>query len=1090
VDFKKNLYSFFGNFELIDSILKAFDEHQPLYVKNLIGSLKTILVIKLFEKGQTVFVPFKDFTTGKRLKAELELWGYDKSSILFSFENIDLHTPSIEEVLQEISQENKIVITSYETLFKSILTKEEFEKNNIALTPYISTSYDDLIDILEALNYQRQNFVEARGEYSVRGSLIDIFSFSHSSPVRIEFDGEQIHSMRLFDAESQRSFSFIENYSIYSTDNSISPSGKTTLLDFAEKSFTILNEYEQTEYGNRNDFKSTKLIIEKEFYTDEVIKLEARHLPSINSNLEILETEIKKLAESGFTTIILAEQQSHAERLIELVYEYSENFQLLLDEGKVKINVLPLREGFIDEKSCIAYFTEHQIFNRPFYITTKYTKKLKGAPKHFLNTIKKGDYVVHSDFGIGKFLGLEKIKVQNLPHEVMKIAYAEKDAVYVNINYLSKVKKYSSKESVEPNLSKLGGNEWKTTKKRIKSKIQDAVRDLIKLYAQRKSSQGFNFSEDTVWQRELEASFYYEDTPDQIKVTNEIKNDMQSSSPMDRLVCGDVGFGKTEVAVRAAFKAVMDSKQVAILVPTTILAEQHYNTFLDRISKYPIQIKALSRFIKKSEQKEILAKLERGEIDVVIGTHRLLSQDVKFKDLGLLIIDEEHRFGVVAKEKIRQARANVDTIYLTATPIPRTLNMALAGSKDISIIATPPPNRLPIITEISKFDIQKIREVIMFEIGRGGQIFFVHDRVASIDKMTLYLQKNVPQAKFCTAHGQLKSSKLETVLHDFLSKKFDVLVCTKIIESGLDIPNANTIIVNRADKFGLAELYQLRGRVGRTNKQAYAYLFVPSLISITKDAVQRIQAIEEFSEIGSGFNLSMRDLEIRGAGNLLGTEQSGFIQSVGFEMYMKILEEAVTELKEKEFSELFKISEQDLSERIETTLDVYFDYNIPSEYIELQDERLYYYTKLFTIKDLSELDNIYFEIQDKYGEIPENVQNLIELAKLRFLGSKACFERIEIAPKSVSLNFPNKEHSWYYEKYFTHILSFLNQNYYKEVKIEEKSKTLKLQFLINFENYMETISFLKIMFDEIRLVIEKRTNSARSQMQESALQIN
>lgn len=1090
MDFKNKLNSFFANFELLNPLLQAAELNQPVNTKSLLGSLKTFAAIKLFEKGYTVFLPFEDFSSARRLKAELELLGYEEISILFSFEKLDLHTPSIEEVLQKLSQKNNIVVTTYSSLFQPILTKEKFQKNNISLTPYISTSYDELIDLLDSLNYLRQNFVEASGDYAVRGSLVDIFSFSHSSPVRIEFDGDKIYSMRLFDPDNQRSFSIINEYSIYTTPSQENNSSDSTLIDFAENSITILNEYDFTKYKDRQISSSSKLIIENEFFSENLIQIEAKNLPQINSNLEILQAEINKLTGRNYRVFIFAEQQSHADRLRDLIYDYSEDFQTLLDDGKIKISVLPLREGFIDERSKIAYFTEHQIFNRPFYITTKYTKKLKGTPKHFLNTIKKGDYVVHTDYGIGKFEGLERIKVHEAPHEAMKISYAEKDIVYVNINYLNKVKKYSSKDSVEPTLSKLGSSEWGITKKRIKAKIQEAVRDLIKLYAARKSVQGFKFSDDTVWQKELEASFYYEDTPDQIKVTEEIKKDMQSTSPMDRLVCGDVGFGKTEVAVRAAFKAVMDSKQVAILVPTTILAEQHHNTFMDRLSKYPIQVKALSRFIKKSEQKEILAKLDRGEVDILIGTHRLLSNDVKFKDLGLLIIDEEHRFGVMAKEKIRQAKANVDTIYLTATPIPRTLNMSLAGSKDISFITTPPPNRLPINTEISKFDIDKIREVILFELGRSGQIFFVHDRVASIEKMTNYLQKNIPEARFRDAHGQMKTSKLESVLHDFLDKKFDVLVCTKIIESGLDIPNTNTIIVNRADKFGLAELYQLRGRVGRANKQAYAYLFVPSLNTITRDAVQRIQALEEFSEIGSGFNLSMRDLEIRGAGNLLGTEQSGFIQSVGFEMYMKILEEAVSELKEKEFSELFNISERGLSEKIETTLDVYFDYNIPTEYIEFQDERLYYYTKLFTIKELSDLDNIQFEIQDKYGELPENVQNLIGLAKLRFFGSKACFERIEISKNGISLNFPNKEFSWYYEKYFPHILNFLSQNYYKEVKVEERKKNLKLRFLINFDSYREAVGFLKNFFDGIKVEIEKINKVSNDQHQLSTLQIN
>ena len=556
---------------------------------------------------------------------------------------------------------------------------------------------------------------------------------------------------------------------------------------------------------------------------------------------------------------------------------------------------------------------------------------------------------MHEDYGIGQYAGLETIKIGETKQESMKILYAEGGVVYVNLNYLALVKRYSSNENLKPTLATLGSGEWLSTKAKAKKKIKEAARELIELYAKRKSAKGYQFSSDTIWQRELEASFFYEDTPDQAKASEDVKNDMEAQNPMDRLVCGDVGFGKTEVAVRAAFKAVQDGKQVGILVPTTILAEQHYNTFKDRLTQFPVRVAALSRFQTKKEQTEIIKLLEEGQLDVIIGTHRILSKDVKFKDLGLLIIDEEHRFGVAAKEKLRQVKVNVDTLTLTATPIPRTLNLSLLGARDLSIIATPPPNRQPIYTNVSTFDALKIREWIMNELKRNGQVYLVHDRVQSIDKLSDYIRRYVPEAKIAVAHGQMKPSQLEDVIHGFLNRKFDVLLSTKIIESGIDIPNVNTIIVNRADRFGLAELHQLRGRVGRSDRQAYAHFIVPSLSGITKKALRRLQAIEEYTEIGSGFNVAMRDLEIRGAGNLLGTEQTGFINDVGFDLYVKLINEAVDELKYQDFKEVFK-SLPKIEERTDPTIDTFFEIGIPVTYMPEQMDRLNFYTALVFCK--------------------------------------------------------------------------------------------------------------------------------------------
>ncbi|MCX8056708.1 MAG: transcription-repair coupling factor [Ignavibacteria bacterium] len=1055
-------------------IFERLEWDKYISISRIPKSFKSYLSIELYRNNFSPVLICEDFISARQIKSELELIGFGEEAILFSIDQEDIHSLSLEEFLSVAQKKNHIILTTSKSLDAQVPAKEVFTKNQIEITPSTQLTYEELVELLESFGYSRQKFVETKGEYSVRGYIVDIFSHSHSTPVRIEFDGDKITSLRLFDPESQRSFQVVDSYFIYATNTLNNVNTETLILDYLVNPILIVKELDLID--RELEKKNYKFIVEKEFHSKETINLYVKSLPTIRKNLEILEFEFKKLLEQNYKIYIVADQESHLTRLKDLLMEYSEFFLEKIDDGTIKFEILPVLEGFIIEAINVAIFPEHQIFERPFYTASKIVKKPRTSSTQFLKTIQKGDYVVHSDFGIGKFIGLEQIKFNDTTHEAIKILFADNDVVYVNINYLNKVKKYSSKEGAIPKLSKPGSAEWKNTKQRIKEKIKDAVQELVRLYAERKASKGFKFSPDTVWQKELEASFYYEDTPDQIRVTEEIKRDMESDFPMDRLVCGDVGFGKTEVAIRAAFKAVMDSKQVAVLVPTTILAEQHYNTFKDRLEKYPIEIAMLSRFIKKSEQVKILEKLKNGEIDIIIGTHRLLSDDVIFKDLGLLIIDEEHRFGVLAKEKIRKIKTNVDTLYLTATPIPRTLNMALSGLRDISLITTPPPNRLPIITEVARFDINRIRDIIRYEISRGGQVFFVHDRVKSIQKMADYLQSNIPEAKFAVAHGQMKPSQLEEVLHQFLSKKYDVLVTTKIIESGLDIPNANTIIINRADRFGLAELYQLRGRVGRTNKQAFAFLLVPSLKTITKDAIQRIQALEEFTELGSGFSLSMRDLEIRGSGNLLGTEQSGFINAVGFDMYMKILEEAVQEIKEQNFSEVFKTTFEFDAEKIETTLDVYFNYTIPENYISDQEIRLNFYSRIFSAKEPLQVDEINYEMRDQFGELPLSVVHLFELAKIRILAARAFFERVEIQKNKIALSFPKRDKVFYYENYFNPLLEFIVKNYGNIAQLKEMKEILKVEFKIEIFNPYQAMEFLKKFLNEIIVIIEREKN--------------
>jgi len=624
---------------------------------------------------------------------------------------------------------------------------------------------------------------------------------------------------------------------------------------------------------------------------------------------------------------------------------------------------------------------------------------------------------------------------------------------------LTLVKKYSSNENLTPTLSTLGTADWANIKQRTKKKIKEAARDLIELYAKRKATKGYQFNPDTVWQKELEASFFYEDTPDQEKVTEEVKKDMEAENPMDRLVCGDVGFGKTEIAVRAAFKAAQEGKQTAILVPTTILAEQHFNTFSDRLMQFPVKVAALSRFQTKKQQIEILNELSLGKIDVVIGKHRILSKDVKFNDLGLLIIDEEHRFGVMAKEKLRSLKLNVDTLTLTATPIPRTLNLSLLGARDLSIISTPPPNRQSIYTQVSVFDIFKIKEWILNELKRNGQVYIVHDRIQSIDKLAGYIQRNLPDVKIAIAHGQMKPSQLESVIHGFLNRKYDVLISTKIIESGIDIPNVNTIIVNRADRFGLAELHQLRGRVGRSNRQAHAFFIVPSLNGISKQALRRLQAIEEFTDIGAGFNISMRDLEIRGAGNLLGTEQSGFINEVGFDLYVKLINEAVEELKYEEFKEVFKDLPKP-EERTEPTIDTYFEIGIPPAYMPEQMDRLNFYTALYSIKNISELEELKEEMNDRFGPLPVLVERLIAAATLKLYASHAMFEKIIIQKKHTLVILPKGQKEDYYNGKFLELMKFIINEYHNSIIFDQQKDKMRLVIQNKFDSPENLMKFL------------------------------
>lgn len=1107
---KDSLTNTLTSFEAIKKLLSEVNtipNHSfPIYTSPLYGCIKSLLVKKIFEKENIILVLQPDEKSAAEFCVELNVLGLTKDVLLID----EIKSELLQEKLTEISSREKFILISTYDLINSLLPdKNKIEQKTTKIQVGGELSYDDLIEYLNLLVYTKDKFVEAPGYYSQRGSIIDFWSYSEKNPVRLEYDGDFLESIRYFDPESQRSIDRVESVTLaakFSKDSveenhstifdylkdpiviassydlsnlnsyKINPFDENETIDSAGENNSALDDEDIPDIEESESKKGVKnvqvenndvlnrfrvrWIIEEEISSGNGrLDLGFTTAPTINSNYEVLFNTLSSYTTQSFDVVITVENELQETRLRDLLSEYKEELAKLIDSGKIQIITFAIKEGFVNKTEKILLLTDYQIFNKPYRTKITTAKKFKKIKSKVFASIKKGDYVVHEDYGIGKYAGLETIKIGETLQESMKILYAEGGVVYVNMNYLGLVKKYSSNENLVPTLSTLGTGEWHNTKARTKKKIKEAARELIELYAKRKASKGFQFSYDTVWQKELEASFFYEDTPDQAKATDDVKQDMEAEHPMDRLVCGDVGFGKTEVAVRAAFKAVQDGKQVAMLVPTTILAEQHYNTFTDRLSQFPLRVAALSRFQTRKEQTEIVKKLDEGQIDVVIGTHRLLSKDIRFKDLGLLIIDEEHRFGVKSKEKLKSIKVNVDTLTLTATPIPRTLNLSLLGARDLSIIATPPPNRQPIYTTVSTFDMTRIREWILNELKRGGQVYVVHDRIHSIDRLAGYISKYVPEAKLAIAHGQMKVSQLEEVIHGFLNKKYDVLLSTKIIESGIDIPNVNTIIVNRADRFGLAELHQLRGRVGRSDRQAYAYFIVPSMIGITKKALRRLQAIEEFTEIGAGFNLSMRDLEIRGAGNLLGTEQTGFINDVGFDLYVKMINQAVEELKYQEFKEVFK-SLPKQKERTEPTIDTFFEIGIPDTYIPEQAERLNYYTELYSIENLEEINEIIEELKDRFGPLPSIVQRLIETARLRFYASYALFERIIIQRKNIFIILPRGENEEYYKYKFIEMMRFIMDEYKNEIKFIQQKEVMKLTIENRFTKPEEILSYL------------------------------
>ncbi|MCB0734315.1 MAG: transcription-repair coupling factor [Flavobacteriales bacterium] len=1016
-----------GNHALLNGIAGSFKAFVPAILYAELG--KTIVVL-CTEDEEAQYV-FQDVSN---------LLGPSHCALLpSSFRKpFDIATPDNNAIQQrsefilmlQRSSEPRVLVAKADAIAEKVIDPESLKQNQFQIQVGEVLDLEFMMEVLNTYEFSREDFVYEPGHYSIRGGIIDVFSFAHDLPLRIELDGRNIESIRTFDPVTQLSITELKFSSIVPNiqDDAIA-GNRVSLFNYLPKDVcfvanrlsetlqvietgvdkpelteifltseeikTRLSKLSGVEFGNRPHFRQR---IE--------INFDQSPQKTFGKNFKLLIEHLDEHRKLGYDQHIFSETSKQIERLETI-------FTDLNAPQQFTPVYLGLSEGFIDKENHLALYTEHQIFGRHYQYRNKQRfSKNQALTLRELGNLKPGDFIVHVDHGVGRFEGLQKIEMGGRIQEAVRISYRNEDLLYVNIGSLHKISKYTGKEGFVPKINKLGTETWSNLKKKTKKQVKDIARDLIKLYAKRKASSGYRFAPDTYMQVELEASFLYEDTPDQSKATEDVKTDMMSAHPMDRLVCGDVGFGKTEIAVRAAFKAVGDSKQVAVLVPTTILAQQHYHTFKDRLEGFPCNVDYINRFRTAKQQTQSLKDLAEGKTDILIGTHKLLSSKVKFKDLGLLIIDEEQKFGVGAKEKLKELRANVDTLTLTATPIPRTLHFSLMGARDLSIINTPPPNRQPIHTELHSFDPEVFKKAINYELQRGGQVFVVHNRIKDIHDLASMITDVCPAARVVVGHGQMAGDELENVMLRFIEGEYDVLVSTTIIESGLDIPNANTILVNNAQFFGLSDLHQMRGRVGRSNKKAFCYLIAPPMYTLTDDAKRRLHAIEEFSDLGSGFNVAMRDLDIRGAGNLLGGEQSGFISEIGFDMYHKILDEAVQELREEEFKDVFDEEVEATTDcQVETDLDIM----IPDSYVANIAERLNLYTELAKIDKEEGLIQFRDSLKDRFGNLPPQVMDLLQSMRLKYVGNELGLQKIRIKGGKILGYFPDENDQRYYQ---------------------------------------------------------------------------
>lgn len=1005
------------------------------------------------------------------------------------------------EVLSHItsSASHKCIVTYADAIFEKVLPQKTISSRSFSIKKGDKIDVGELIDRMEEAGFERRDFVFSSGEYSVRGGIIDIFSYTNDEPYRVELFGDEVESIRTFDIESQLSVSVCDSMTILSNvEEKRTSDTRIPFLDFLPASSIVIADnissvagvitrmwdkatdaYKEVENATIRQMRPGDLFIDEDtfrcslsshkviewasrtyFATDVTIGIDIKPQPIFHRNFDMLSSDLKENTSRGIRNVILCGSSSQAQRLKDIFEDQGSGVKFDIIEGT-------LHEGFIDISSHLACYTDHQIFERYHrYRSPRSYDKQQALSLSQLSELEIGDYVTHIDHGVARFGGLQKIDAGGTIQEAIKLVYAGGDILYVSIHSFSKISKYAGRDASAPRVDRLGSTAWHSLKERAKKRVKQVAFDLIKLYARRQTVKGYAFSPDNYLQNELEASFIYEDTPDQLRATQAVKRDMESSRPMDRLVCGDVGFGKTEVAIRAAFKAVCDSKQVVVLVPTTILAFQHYRSFISRLKRMPVRVEYLNRFRTAKEKSAILKDLEEGRIDIIIGTHQVVGKNVKFKDLGLLIIDEEHKFGVGVKDKLKTLKTNVDTLTLTATPIPRTLQFSLMAARDLSVIATPPPNRHPINTQVITFDQEVIRDAISYELSRGGQVFFINNRIEDIQELAGMIQRLVPDARIAVGHGQMKGSELENLMLGFMEGEYDVLVSTTIVESGLDVPNANTMFVNNAHMFGLSDLHQMRGRVGRSNKNAFCYYIAPPYSAMTDDARNRLEALEKYSAVGQGINIAMKDLEIRGAGDLLGAEQSGFIADIGFDTYQKILAEAVEELRREEFAEVFEGKENDSISFVPpaTQIDTDFELLIPDDYVSSSIERLRLYNTLTSVKSEEELEVFAASLNDRFGQAPRQVVELMDSIRLKWKTSMLGVERLFMKRGVMRLYFPEDSSSAFFSSdVFTRILSWV-ASHGKDCRLEEKSmKSGRLALILKVDDVKTLPRAIKII---------------------------
>ncbi|WP_233897607.1 transcription-repair coupling factor [Tenacibaculum piscium] len=1092
---KQLIVNHYQQSDTIKQIVKELQQEQNHFqISNLVGSSLSFVISETFKKAEKPYLLiFNDKEEAAYYLNDLEQLLGDKNVLFYpgsyrrpyqidETDNANVLLRS--EVLNRINSRRKpaIIVTYPTALFEKVVTKKELDKNTLKIKVGENLSPDFVNEVLFEYQFNRVDFVTEPGDFSVRGGIIDVFSFSNDEPYRMEFFGDEVESIRTFDVETQLSKekqqkvsimpnvenkglqenreSFLKYISaktaIFVKDIATITTNLDTFFKKSELSFDELST--EIKHSKPSELFCDGALIQQElqqFTTVNMSKSSIKNLtnitfdtiaqPSFNKKFDLLIQNFNEFSAKGFTNYIFCSNDKQAQR-----------FHDIFDDNEAEVSyetiVFPLYQGFVDIQNKIVCYTDHQIFERyyKFRLKNGYEKK-QSITLQELTRLEIGDYVTHIDHGIGKFGGLQKIDVEGKKQEAIKLIYGDRDILYVSIHSLHKISKFNGKDGKPPKIYKLGSGAWKKVKQKTKARVKHIAYNLIQLYAKRKLQKGYAFAPDTHMQHELEASFIYEDTPDQFTSTQDVKTDMEKPQPMDRLVCGDVGFGKTEVAIRAAFKAVDNGKQVAILVPTTILAFQHFKTFSERLKDFPVTVDYLNRFRTVKQRNTVLEGVANGSVDIVIGTHQLTNKKLQFKDLGLLVIDEEQKFGVAVKDKLKTIKENVDTLTLTATPIPRTLQFSLMAARDLSVIKTAPPNRHPIETNVIRFSEETIRDAISYEISRGGQIFFIHNRIENIKEVAGLIQRLVPNAKIGIGHGQMEGKKLEELMLAFMNGEFDVLVSTTIIESGLDVPNANTIFINNANNFGLSDLHQMRGRVGRSNKKAFCYFITPAYHMMTEDARKRIEALELFSELGSGLNIAMKDLEIRGAGDLLGGEQSGFINDIGFETYQKILQEAIEELKENEFKELYPTDENTPKEYVkEVQIDTDFEILFPDNYINSVTERLSLYNELGNLTKEEELLTFEKQIVDRFGEYPPEVQDLLDSVRIKWLAKELGIEKIILKQKRLLGYFIADQQSKFYETDgFTKMLQYVQENP-KSCVMKQKETKNGLRLLITF----------------------------------------